>query len=231
MSSRRPTKQTKAVVRRVPQQARSRERVTEILKASADLIGEKGIDAVTMKEIGSRSGGPIASVYQYFPDKQAILASLYERYVFETRFILQGTIDNIHTVSDAMRAPGLLIDAYYEIMCQDSSAIDIMNAIKASKLLGHEDIDETRRQVQDFFDATSRFVEMERREDYRSLLFLLFNMADATIRLALLHSRNEAAGVIDQFRSFATSQAAYYFQGKNPACGPEVASPRSIRAH
>lgn len=90
MSRQRRPDKTKPIMRRVPRQSRSKERVSEILKVSADLIGEKGIDAVTMKEIGSRSGGPIASVYQYFPDKEAILASLYEQYVSETRFILKG---------------------------------------------------------------------------------------------------------------------------------------------
>ena len=87
---RRPGKPPKKILRRVPKQERSKDRVSEILKVSADLIGEKGIDAVTMKEIGSRSGGPIASVYQYFSDKEAIVASLYEQYVTETRFILKG---------------------------------------------------------------------------------------------------------------------------------------------
>ncbi len=50
-----------------------------------DLIGQKGIDAVTMKEIASLSGGPIASVYQYFPNKTAIIATLYERYISQLR--------------------------------------------------------------------------------------------------------------------------------------------------
>src|SRR3546814_7593826 len=71
---------TKSVLRRVPKQERSRGRIDEILTVSMDLIGRKGIDAVTMKEIAALSGGPIASVYQYFPNKSAIVAMLYERY-------------------------------------------------------------------------------------------------------------------------------------------------------
>lgn len=197
MSRQRRPDKTKPIMRRVPRQSRSKERVSEILKVSADLIGEKGIDAVTMKEIGSRSGGPIASVYQYFPDKEAILASLYERYVSETRFILKGALQNIRSAADAIFAPELLIDAYFEVMRQEPSAIDIMSAIKASKLLAQYDIAETRRQVQDFYDATSIFVREDRQEEYKRTLFILFNMADASVRLALMLPRQDAADVLD----------------------------------
>lgn len=211
-------------MRRVPRQSRSKERGSEILKVSADLIGEKGIDAVTMKEIGSRSGGPIASVYQYFPDKEAILASLYEQYVSETRFILKGALQNIRSAADAIFAPELLIDAYFEVMRQEPSAIDIMSAIKASKLLAQHDIAETRRQVQDFYDATSIFVREDRQEEYKRSLFILFNMADASVRLALMLPRQDAADVLEQFKLIAKAQAIYFIQGTFPEFGVEVGS-------
>lgn len=229
MSRQRRPDKTKPIMRRVPRQSRSKERVSEILKVSADLIGEKGIDAVTMKEIGSRSGGPIASVYQYFPDKEAILASLYERYVSETRFILKGALQNIRSAADAIFAPELLIDAYFEVMRQEPSAIDIMSAIKASKLLAQYDIAETRRQVQDFYDATSIFVREDRQEEYKRTLFILFNMADASVRLALMLPRQDAADVLEQFKLIAKAQAFYFIQGKFPEFGVEVGSSRPAR--
>ncbi len=54
-------------LRRDPKQERSRERVEEILRVAMQLVGEKGIDGVTMREIAAAAGGPIASLYQYFP--------------------------------------------------------------------------------------------------------------------------------------------------------------------
>ena len=54
--------------RRKPKQERSRERIDAILSTTMRLIGEKGIDAVTMKEVGALAGGPIATVYHYFPN-------------------------------------------------------------------------------------------------------------------------------------------------------------------
>ncbi|TIS05201.1 MAG: helix-turn-helix transcriptional regulator, partial [Mesorhizobium sp.] len=81
----RQTRQTATAPRRRPKQERSRERIDAILATTMRLIGEKGIDAVTMKEVGALAGGPIATVYHYFPSKSAILAMLYERFSEESR--------------------------------------------------------------------------------------------------------------------------------------------------
>ena len=42
------------------------------------LIHEKGYEQVSMREIAREVGLPIASVYQYFPNKDALLAALVE---------------------------------------------------------------------------------------------------------------------------------------------------------
>lgn len=141
---------------------------------------------------------------------------MYEQYVNETRFVLKGALGNIHTAEDAMIAAELLVDAYYEVMRQGQSAIDIMNAIKASKLLGQQDIAETRRQVEDFFEATVRFVQEGNHDQYKSTLMLLFNMADASVRLALMHSPREGAEILEQFKGIVRAQASYFLLGRFP---------------
>ena len=65
---------------RVPQQARSREKFDAILAAALRLIHEKGYEQVSMREIAREVGLPIASVYQYFPNKLAIVRQLWESY-------------------------------------------------------------------------------------------------------------------------------------------------------
>jgi AcrR family transcriptional regulator len=65
---------------RVPQQARSREKFDAILSATLRLIHAKGYEQVSMREIAREVGVPIASVYQYFPNKLAIVRQLWESY-------------------------------------------------------------------------------------------------------------------------------------------------------
>lgn len=68
-----------AVRRRTPAQARSRERVEKILDAASRIVVEHGVEALTTRAIGTAAGIPVASLYQYFSDRDAILLALVER--------------------------------------------------------------------------------------------------------------------------------------------------------
>jgi AcrR family transcriptional regulator len=65
--------------RRVPAQARSRERVERILEAAARLVLTNGVDGLTTRSIAEAAELPVASLYQYFTDKEAVLLALCER--------------------------------------------------------------------------------------------------------------------------------------------------------
>ncbi|WP_210048891.1 TetR/AcrR family transcriptional regulator [Neorhizobium petrolearium] len=204
-------------LRRIPKQERSRERIDEILKVSMELIGRKGIDSVTMKEIAALSGGPIASVYQYFPNKSAIIVMLYERYVEEVRSFAVEQIEKIATAEDALDATESLFDLYYYKIRREPSTQDLLNAIQADKALGNPDITETRLQVEAFYKATEQFVSEALRENYSRALLVMFHMAGATLRLALSVPDGEARQIMTQFKSIIRTQTTYYFTGSFPA--------------
>jgi len=65
--------------RRKPSQERSRDRVERILDATALLLDEMPVDKITTAAIAEKAGVPIGSVYQYFPNKLAVLAQLARR--------------------------------------------------------------------------------------------------------------------------------------------------------
>ncbi len=65
--------------RRQPIQARSREKVERILDAAAQLVVGEGVDTLTTRAVARESGVPVASLYQYFADRDAILLALIER--------------------------------------------------------------------------------------------------------------------------------------------------------
>ncbi|MDN4162561.1 TetR/AcrR family transcriptional regulator [Nocardioides abyssi] len=65
--------------RRVPTQARSRRRVEGILDAAARLVVEHGVEALTTRDIAEAAGVPVASLYQYFADKDEVLVALVAR--------------------------------------------------------------------------------------------------------------------------------------------------------
>ena len=71
---------SQGLARLVPTQQRSRERFERILQCAAEVMAEKGSEAFRMSDIVERTGVAFGSLYQYFPDKTAIIGTLAERY-------------------------------------------------------------------------------------------------------------------------------------------------------
>lgn len=63
-------------LRRVPVQGRSVARVQRMLDACAELVDEVGYEQLTTTLLAERAGVAIGSVYQFFPDKRAIVQAL-----------------------------------------------------------------------------------------------------------------------------------------------------------
>jgi AcrR family transcriptional regulator len=76
-----PSRSTAPAPRRVPTQRRALERIARIDRAVGELCAELGTDAVTMEAIAGRAGTSIGSLYQFFPNKEALLQAVAERYV------------------------------------------------------------------------------------------------------------------------------------------------------
>jgi len=66
--------------RRVPSQPRGERRVAQLLQAAAAVIAAVGYEAATMSAIAERARAPIGSLYQFFPNKQAITHALRTEY-------------------------------------------------------------------------------------------------------------------------------------------------------
>ncbi len=73
-----------------PKQKRSRERVQLILDATRSVLRQDGIKALSTNSIAASANIPVSSIYQYFPDKEAVLIALYEDYLKEIRNIFEA---------------------------------------------------------------------------------------------------------------------------------------------
>lgn len=171
-------------LRRPPKQQRSRGRVEEILVAARKLIGEKGIDAVKMREIAALAGGPISSVYQYFPNKSAILAMLFEQWSEEMVSRVAERLGNVDDVEGLMAAASDLLDYFHSRVAEDTTILDLLNAVQADKALTDFDLAATRRQAECFWQVGERFIPQARHEEFRRTTLLMFHLAFGAVRLA-----------------------------------------------
>lgn len=71
------------LLRRVPQQERGERRMAKILDAAAAVIAAAGYEAATMTAIAERAQASIGTVYEYFPNKEAVARALHLQYADE----------------------------------------------------------------------------------------------------------------------------------------------------
>lgn len=196
-------------LRRPPKQQRSRGRVEEILAAARKLIGEKGIDAVKMREIAALAGGPISSVYQYFPNKSAILATLFEQWSEELDARVKERLDHVASLDELMAAASELLDHFYGSVAEDTSVLDLLNAVQADKTLMNLDLAASRRQAEWFCAVGLRFMPEARHDEFRRATFLMFHLAFGAVRLAIWE-RPEHECVLTDFKALIQRQLSLF---------------------
>src|SRR5437588_706523 len=73
--------------RKAPKQERGQRRIARILDAAAVEFARVGFDAATTNAIARRAKTSVGSLYQFFPNKEAILVALTEHYLREIRAV------------------------------------------------------------------------------------------------------------------------------------------------
>ncbi|MFM9444726.1 TetR/AcrR family transcriptional regulator [Streptomyces acidiscabies] len=63
-------------LRRTPRQARSVEKVARVLAAAERLLAEEGVDVLTTTRVAAEAGVSVGALYQYLPDRDAIVEAL-----------------------------------------------------------------------------------------------------------------------------------------------------------
>ena len=67
--------------RKLPVQTRSRVTVDAIFEATIQVLLSDGVDRLTTTRVAERAGVSVGSLYQYFPNKQALIIALNARYL------------------------------------------------------------------------------------------------------------------------------------------------------
>jgi AcrR family transcriptional regulator len=83
----------KKMLRRVPRQERGERRLRKILDASDQVIAKVGYEAASTNAIARQARTSIGSLYQFFPNKEAILRALAARYLEELRAVQDAMLN------------------------------------------------------------------------------------------------------------------------------------------
>lgn len=134
-------------IRRQPKQARSQRRVDHLLDVAAQVFAEMGYEAATTNAVAARAGVSIGSLYQFFPNKEAIVEALVERYAEGLRNIYATALNPAQAAN--LPLPEMLTRFIQAMAAFDQSHVAFRRFFLSSGLRAAEDLHlETQRHVE-----------------------------------------------------------------------------------
>ena len=105
--------------RKRPKQARSTDLVAAILEAAAQVLAKEGAPRFTTARVAERAGVSVGSIYQYFPNKAAILFRLQSDEWRQTSDLLRAILEDVRRPPpDRLRA---LVRAFIRSECEEAA--------------------------------------------------------------------------------------------------------------
>lgn len=92
--------QTSLSPRKTPRQARARATYDTILQAAAHIISRSGLATFNTNAVAERAGVSIGTLYQYFPNKDALMVALIRQQQGRQQETLKAAIKAISSSSD-----------------------------------------------------------------------------------------------------------------------------------
>jgi AcrR family transcriptional regulator len=179
-------------MRREPVQRRSAARVAAILDACAALLDEFDYDELTTSKIAERAGVPIGSLYQYFPDKRAVVQAL-------TMRNLDGFSANVERIFTGTVPAGWrdaidrVIDAYLRMLDEVPGFGRIrFGDVVDTHLLDPED-DNDAVLAAKLSQLFAKSYQVPDSGELRLAFWMVVKVADALIKLALRLSADQRA--------------------------------------
>ncbi len=171
--------------RKLPRQDRSRETVDALLEATSQVLVSEGYEKASTNKIALKAGVSIGSLYQYFPNKEALVAALIERHYRDMADICRhsmgdvGSRDLSDLIRDTIRAMVAIHAVNPKLHAVLQEQIPNVGKIKNLTELHRE----TREMVKRQLDARKDQIRVQ---DLAMAAFVVVETVDSLIHATLL---------------------------------------------
>ncbi len=188
--------------RKEPVQERSRARFSRILEVAQDLVAKRGVDAVPMSDIAKEAGISVASLYQYFPDKTAIIATLAQRINARGQACIQAVFRDVDDVGGMIGALNRMTDEYYGYFNREPFVLTIWQATQSDPRLQAVTAADEEAHAQTIEQALGQVLPALPRSRIHSHSKLLTGIIAGVVRHAITLDPSEGARMIDDFKTY-----------------------------
>ena len=185
--------------RLVPTQKRSRARFEAILETAEQILLEKGADAFKMSDIVARAGVPHGSLYQYFPDKTAVIATLALRANAAGQECVAAELAQIAAPGDIGDALRRVTDGYFAMFRELPVMQAIWQATQADPALQKLDADD-RAALAQLLQARLAQVLPAPPDQLQTFARLQITLIGAVVREAISQPEPDAQRLMAQFK-------------------------------
>ena len=150
--------------RKTPRQERSRRTVERILDAAARIFDEQGYSAATTNDIADEAEVSVGSLYQYFPNKDALLVALTTRHIEHTTAGLADLLSGLDAETGFDRILRKVVDFLVEQHDLDDLHLLVMHEAPRTHAISLE-LDRARSRLVEMTSdlLSSRIADPERR--------------------------------------------------------------------
>lgn len=199
-------------MRRKPRQARSQARVSRILDVAEELFASQGYTATSTNAIATQAQVPIGSLYQFFPDKTAILLALAMRYAEKLRQQL--------TALDEAESPTLALSGYVEQLIETTArfyaenptcyAIFIEVQVTTQELEAIEEATDAQL-IRDLANSLAKRDARLEPADYDAIAFVLVKAIGTLLWLSLSQEERLRQRLVAETKRMALTYLQSYF--------------------
>ncbi|MEL7059324.1 MAG: TetR/AcrR family transcriptional regulator [Acidobacteriota bacterium] len=192
-------------LRKLPRQARSRERLESLLDAAADILEARGIEGLTITAVAVRTELPPGSVYEYVADTRDLVAAVALRGLDALHRELVEILALVRSPGTAREALRAALQLFLVRLRETPGLLEALAALDADPRLGRIHVDDSRRNAALLHDSLASVVPPADRLRLHARCLLLFQLAAGAARLVHAVDGDDAASLTRELEAILLS--------------------------
>lgn len=194
---------TEVEMRREPVQARSRRRVDKILDQARRQIADHGTEKFKMNSLARASEMPIATLYQYFPNKSSVISKLTEQYLSDISNLVAATLEPVGTKEEFREAMSQLLESLYQMIKQEPVFREIWAGVQADPTIRSLNLTDSKRNADLIHQKLCAISCLGDRDQARKRVLLITHLTGSAIRMICELDTQEGQMVFQEWREIA----------------------------
>ena len=187
-------------LRKRPKQARSLLRFNSILDEAESMIGEQRNTELKMNELARRADVNIASIYQYFPNRAALLRQLIERYLERYQLVMRESLSSYS--GEPLGLVDLIVDGYQAFFTQSPVFAALWAEAQGDTELKQLDIKDSLHNAQFIAQIAVPYFPSVEKKSMQSLCFMFCDLSGSLMQTVLsMPDKKQGAVLVKAYKA------------------------------